>query len=367
MDMEIGLDNVQPTYGPSVSEGSSGQSVDFSKLNIDLNVEFDVNDWKGISPTHMMKINRIAIVDGVEQVDSDLWLEQDGLSLAPALLGTFVIGYIDIEVKYINVETKELRVTPRNPYSLRGNTNSFSKPKIERILLTPHHLPTQTYDVRLSRTRLAYKVIVPEKESDLRSHFSSLRTEKEWEMAVDLSNSGNYDIVLLDGRLTGLVSKPLQAPIVGYVKTLRSKRLFEIFTKNPNAVKMLSILEEGQRTPIFVMQYLTKGMVVPVSRYACLVRVKNVPRGYSRISNVVRLELDATHYTLAQAQEIFDTLTIILQSISGPVNGNPRAPQQLPVVNQLEHFLRKFLVETRIIRSHILNSSNHTPGLRALA
>jgi len=161
----------------------------------------------------------------------------------------------------------------------------------------------------------------------------NIMREAEGVLAQTVFEGGEAELLVLDGPLTYFA----QGPVVGMIKR-QSRSYLPI-----DRTTILAVLSEGQRTPLF---RLGEQRLERYSWYSRLASVRPIDGG---MTGIVRLEV-ATSIGLERARELADLTTSVLPRFASVVGRDPRAPQNLYPVGQLERILRHRLGDGALVK-----------------
>ena len=291
-----------------------GTSLEFELENdLPQAVELDVEPvaWTPITPPAIEGIPCCAFVDGVRRIDLRLFAEESS-AMAPALAGSWACG---------------VAWSTRPP--------SVGEVVVGRTLvvgggLTHHDLTPQIGGDDLHYVFVGVAGATP---IDPIVGLQNIMREAEGVLAQTIFDSGDAELLVLDGPLTYFA----QGPVVGMIK--RQSRSYLPLDRGT----ILASLTEGQRTPLF---RLGEQRLERYSWYARLASVRPIDGG---MTGIVRLEV-ATSIGIEQARELADLTTAVLPRFASVVGRDPRAPQNLYPVGQLERILRHRLGDAALVK-----------------
>ena len=291
-----------------------GTSLEFELENdLPQAVELDVEPvaWTPITPPAIEGIPCCAFVDGVRRIDLRLFAEESS-AMAPALAGSWACG---------------VAWSTRPP--------SVGEVVVGRTLvvgggLTHHDLTPQIGGDDLHYVFVGVAGATP---IDPIVGLQNIMREAEGVLAQTVFDGGDAELLVLDGPLTYFA----QGPVVGMIK--RQSRSYLPLDRGT----ILASLAEGQRTPLF---RLGEQRLERYSWYTRLAAVRPIDGG---MTGIVRLEV-ATSIGLEQARELADLTTAVLPRFASVVGRDPRAPQNLYPVGQLERVLRHRLGDGALVK-----------------
>ncbi|MDQ3671677.1 MAG: hypothetical protein M3364_04460, partial [Actinomycetota bacterium] len=161
---------------------------------------------------------------------------------------------------------------------------------------------------------------------------NAMRTA-EAQLAEEVLALERADLVVQDGPLTYFVN----GPVIGLIK--RQSRAY----LPPERHTILATLGPGERTPMFKLGDQR------LERYSWYARIAPGRRIDGTMTGIVRLELP-TEVDVRQAQKLADLATSTMPHFASAVGHDPRAPQNLYPVGQLERMLRHRLGDSELLR-----------------
>lgn len=291
-----------------------GTSLEFELENdLPQAVELDVEPvaWTPITPPAIEGIPCCAFVDGVRRIDLRLFAEESS-AMAPALAGSWACG-----VAWSTKPPSVGEVVVGRTLVVGGG-------------LTHHDLTPQIGGDDLHYVFVGVAGATP---IDPIVGLQNIMREAEGVLAQTVFDSGDAELLVLDGPLTYFA----QGPVVGMIK--RQSRSYLPLDRGT----ILASLTEGQRTPLF---RLGEQRLERYSWYARLASVRPIDGG---MTGIVRLEV-ATSIGIEQARELADLTTAVLPRFASVVGRDPRAPQNLYPVGQLERILRHRLGDAALVK-----------------
>lgn len=318
------IDPWDPEYGGSI-EIEEDQNIDPDK--IDATVEQE--DWAPIQPSPPPALPRLAFIDGVRRIDIRLFAENERGQSAPAIAGSWAAGV-----------------------AWGGVQEGIAHPPPGRELIVGGDLDYHNLEVDIGRCSLEFQLTsVP--ETGFTSPIQRLQNymrEGESQLARQVFEDGQADIILTDGPLTRFTMSRLDKShddeldlgllfrsVVGVIKRQQRSYL------NPDQAQILGKLQEGQRTPLFLL----KGPVF--QRYSWYTRIANLRPSEGVMTGIIRLEV-TTDIGATAACNLADITTSVLPRFATKRGQDPRAPQNLYPVRQLEKTLRRHLGDSGLVR-----------------
>jgi hypothetical protein len=299
------VDPWDPEYGSSLE----------LEANDDLPqaVELDVEPvpWQPIRPPTVDELPCCAFIDGVRRIDVRLFAEENA-SMAPALAGSWAVG--------VAWSTKPPVV---------------GEIVVGRLLVVGGGLAHGDLTPRVGADELRYVFIgVPGTTPlDPIVGLQNVMREAEAALAARVFSSGDADLLVLDGPLTYFAG----GPVVGMIKRQSRSYLPE------DRSTILSVLGAGQRTPLFQLGEQR------LERYSWYVRLADVRPIDGAMTGVVRLEV-AKEVGVERARSLADLTAAVLPRFASVVGRDPRAPQNLYPVGQLERVLRHRLGDAALVK-----------------
>jgi hypothetical protein len=266
-------------------------------------VELDVEPvpWQPSAPTPVDDLPCCAFVDGVRRIDVRLFAEEDEGS-APALAGSWAVG---------------VAWSTRPPV--------VGEIVVGRTLVVGGGLTHDDLTPTIGDDELRYVFISVAGTTPLDPiiGLQNLMREAEAALARRVFLSGEANLLVLDGPLTYYAD----GPIVGMIK--RQSRSYLPSDRS----NILKELRAGERTPLFQLGEQR------LERYSWYARLAPVRRIDGAMTGVVRLEV-SKEIGLEKARSLADLTTVVLPRFASVVGRDPRAPQNLYPVGQLERVLR---------------------------
>jgi hypothetical protein len=289
-----------------------GTSLEFELLDeLPQTVELDVEPvpWQPISPRAGTDLPCCAFIDGVRRIDVRLFAEEGGAS-APALAGSWAVG---------------AAWSTRPP--------SIDEIVVGRTLVVGGGLTHGDVTPHVGGDELRYVFIgvVGTTPLDPVVGLQNVMREAEATLARRIFLSAEAELLVLDGPLTYFAD----GPIVGMIK--RQSRAYL-----PDDT-ILKTLGDAERTPLF---QLGEQRLERYSWYARLAPVRPID---GAMTGVVRLEVPK-EVGIEQARSLADLTTVVLPRFATVVGRDPRAPQNLYPVAQLERVLRHRLGDAALVR-----------------
>ena len=291
-----------------------GISLDFAPdEGLPQAVELDIEpvEWKPVRPSPVDALPRCAFIDGVRRIDGRLFAQDSG-AMAPALAGSWAVG--------VAWSTRPPKV---------------GEIVVGRALVVGGGMTHEDLTPRVGNDELQYVFIgvLGTTPLDPIVGLQNVMREAEATLARRTFLSGDADLLVLDGPLTYFAD----GPIVGMIK--RQARAYLPDDRST----ILSGLGTGERTPLFQLGEQR------LERYSWYARLASVRPIDGAMTGVVRLEVPK-EIGVDKARALADLTTAVLPRFASVVGRDPRAPQNLYPVGQLEHVLRHRLGDVALIR-----------------
>ena len=301
------IDPWEPGYGGSIELDEDGDLVP-------VVADFDVEPvaWAPQVPDELPTPPRCAFVDGVRRVDVRLFASTDETEVH-ALAGSWAVGAAwNADPPFID------HVTVRRDLIVGGGMDHPD-------LLAP-----------LGSTEIVFTFSGVDEEgahAPLVALQNNMR-KGEAELAKTVLASGNADLVLLDGPLTYFSAN---GPLVGVIK--RQNRMY----LQGDRAGILERLTPGTRTPLFRLGEQR------LERYTWYTRIARGRPIDGVRTGILRIEVSA-EVGRKEAIRLADTVSALLPRFASHAWHDPRAPQNLYPVSQLEHVLRHRLGDPMLVR-----------------
>ena len=287
--------------------------------DVDVAVEAPAHDWAPIGTRHVEPFPEVRFIDGVQASDAIIWIDDPaGGEPQPGLVASWAAGVVGSRAG--GAELVDFAVE-------RG---VFSDARA----LGPIIAGNLTWRPYVRR---------PGDADDLPNRLRSARRRLEADLgrlvaADDAGDPASGDVlVVYDGLLH---AGPRQASAVGLAKRAHRRYL------PPPLHALLRTLRAGERTPLFALD--GRG-----GRYSCYVCLADPlpPAVAAAGSGVARIEMDRrAAASIADVAAFADRVAATLPPFSSEPHRDPRAPQNLYPVRDLERELRRLLGRPSIIR-----------------
>ncbi len=311
--MKFAVEAWDPEYGT----GGDVDALDASTDVVRADVETPVEAWTPITPGEHRHVGVVYFVDGVRRIDARVWVTDDGRVL-PGTCATVAAGSVACSsdaAAVQDVAVKRAFFTPPTP----GATSIVTE--------------FGEYE------HVAIKTGSPE---DLYLGIHEEMTHLETQI---VPTSGPSDLVIFDGPLRGRVGERT----VGLIKTQHVQYL------EPSQQQVVTTLDAGQRSPLFMIG----------SRFSWYLRLPG-PRTHGW-AGIVRCEasastVDATTTgdvpaTVVAARALADRVAATLPRYASEPHKEHRAPQNLYPIKGLEHALRRYLGDQRLLQRALRKAS----------
>lgn len=292
-------------------------------VDVDVDVEAPAHDWAAISTRHVEPFPEVRFVDGVQASDAIIWIDDpQGAEPLPGLVASWAAGVVlsrpgGAELADFSVE--------RGVFS---DARALGPIIAENLTWRPYIRQAGDADDLANRLRSARRRL----EADVGRLAAA---------DVASSSSGNSAdddaLVVYDGLLHG---GPRVAAAVGLAKRAHRRYL------PPALQALLRSLEAGQRTPLFLVD--RRG-----GRYSCYVCLADPqpPAVAAAGSGVARIEMEPRPGARIDEVAAFaDRVAATLPAFASEPHRDPRAPQNLYPVRDLERELRRLLGRPGTIR-----------------
>lgn len=299
--MRFAVESWAPEYGSAGEVGGEANGLDPSQAGVDAAVEVAPAQWAPVDPEATVPPSRMLFVDGVRRIDARVWITgEDGVARS-GMAASYAAGLVRCDGR-AQVGAVAVR---RGVFSAAPS-------------LAP--LPTRhgTYQPC---------VVAGESPEELSRGLQQRMGELEARVVAEAEAA---DLVLVDGPLNKLPALP---HAVGYIKTHQRSYLPD------ELAGVVAALRPGQRTPLFVTS-------TSWSRYCWYARL---PGGDGHPwAGVVRGEVSGD-LAVADARRRADQVTATLPDFATAAHKDPRAPQNLHPIAELERVLRHHLGDPTLL------------------
>ncbi len=283
-----------------------------------VDTDIEAVPWSPRATTAPLVVPLCGFVDGVRRIDLFLFLEE-GAAMAPALAGSWATG------------AAWASIPPR-----------IDPVKVGRSLIVGGDLKADDIVTTIGETTLHYRSMPVPGLSPLDpvQGLQNTMRKAEADLAADIIEQGEAELVILDGPLTYYSA---EGPVVGLIK-----RQTKVYLPR-DRIEILSRLGMAERTPLFT---LTKQRL---ARYSWYARIGGRRVIDGTMTDIVRLELPI-EIGLESAIQIADLVTAILPRFASELGRDPRAPRNLYPVGRLEADLRHRLGNQELVRRSLESS-----------
>ncbi|MHB8516559.1 MAG: hypothetical protein ACYDCT_14400 [Dehalococcoidia bacterium] len=302
----------RPTTYDSVAEAVFA-SEDEGQITEDI----EHDDWRPVTPAPPAAAPDIAFVDGVERREARVSAEGEGMPFA-GMLVSYAAGAI------CPAKSPPLRhVSVQRRIVLTNGATAFT------IALAAHNTTVDYLPAHNAE---------PDADSIDRT-LKGLRADLEAEVVRSLIVDG-AGLIVCDGRLPPIRDRSA----VGLIKTPHRLPL-----TRPDQMEALAALRAGQRSPVFVRRRSDRAY------YSWFVALSGAGPFDLALSNLALIEMD-DEAPRAYALEVADLTASVLPPYAPAAYRDPRAPQNLMPVGQLERELRRRLGDLDLLRRMMLAS-----------
>jgi hypothetical protein len=309
--LNLRIDPWDPGYGSSVETDEPAETT----TDVRLDVEGD--RWIAIAGTPVPDDFCCAFIDGIRRVECRLFAERQGVDM-PALAGAWAVG--------VAWGTRPPRIEPV---------------QVGRELIVGGGLDPEDMTVEAGGLALHYtgSSITDASTAAPLMHLQYKMREAEARLAASLFTEGGADLIVLDGPLHYVAPN---GPMIGFIK--RQSRAY----LPPDRGTLLQTLAPGERTPLFGLGLSEHGR----ERYSWYMRLARGRDIDGFMTGIVRCEVSA--------QVGAEAAAVLASRVAGALPRyaserwhDPRAPQNLYPVGQLETLLRHRLGEQKLVRRAI--------------
>jgi hypothetical protein len=299
------VDPWDPEYGTSLEL----ELIEEAPQAVELDVE--PVPWGAIPVTGPEGLPCCAFIDGVRRIDVRLFAEDEG-AMAPALAGSWAVG---------------AAWSTRPP--------SVAEVVVGRTLVVGGGITHEDLRPTIGGDELRYVFVGVEGSLavDPIVGLQNVMREAEAALARRVFLGGDADLLVLDGPLTYFAD----GAIVGLIK--RQSRSY----LPTDRAGILNDLGVGERTPLFQLGEQR------LERFSWYTRLGPQRPIDGAMTGVVRLEVPR-EIGIDRARSLADLATAALPRFASVVGRDPRAPQNLYPVGELERVLRHRLGDGALVR-----------------
>lgn len=292
-----------------------GGSLEFDPLDeLPQAVELDVEDlpWQPVKPESVDELPCCAFLDGVRRIDLRLFAEDENEAPAPALAGSWAVG---------------------TAWSTRPP--SIGEIVVGRNLVVGGGIRHPNLLPRIGRDELRYEYVGVGGSTPIDPIVGLQNTMREAEAALArrVFHEGRADLLVLDGPLTYFAN----GAVVGMIK-----RQSRSYLPNGRA-GILNDLAAGERTPLFQLGEQR------LERFSWYLRLGPKRPIDGPMTGVARLEV-AKEVGLDRARELASLTSSVLPRFASVVGRDPRAPQNLYPVGELERVLKHRMGDAALVK-----------------
>lgn len=325
--VQLRLDSWDVDYGASAALVDESWEDVQAAVDPDLDVETSsvpgVTWEEPIGGRLAEAIGRVGFVDGARHVEARLRAEEEGRS-APAIAGSWAVGAI-----------------------FTGPGAHLGPLRVGRELIAADGIQPPTLVVPVGDASLSFRgQAVPSADPDAPGN-ALQRTMRDEEATLArelLSSSPAGELLVLDGTLAFVTNEP----VLGLIK--RQHRMY----LPPEHEGRLAALPLAARTPVFRITYGANGAqgARRQRRWSWYLRIAHRRPADSHLVGIVRLELpDAV--PLEDARGIAARAAEVLPLLASDPLRDPRAPQNLYPVGELERQLHRRLGHGELVRARL--------------
>jgi uncharacterized protein len=285
----LAVESWAPEYGSPVE----AEALEPSDAQVDVAVEAPADGWAPL-PSATGPAGTVRFVDGVRRIDARVWITGDDGVARPGIAASYAAGVARCDGA-ATVEAVEVR---RGVFS--------ASPALTAI--PTRHGAYAPYAVAGDS--------VEELSLGVQQRMGALE-------ALVAGAAPAADLLVVDGPLNKV---PSLAGAVGYVKTHRRSYL------PPELAPVVGALQAGERTPLFLM-------TTTWSRFSWYARLPLDGVPAHPWAGVVRGEASGD-MAPAEARRLADLATATLPAFASTARRDPRAPQNLYPIGELERRLR---------------------------
>jgi len=276
---------------------------DVGDEQLELGFEVDEDAWQPLSPAAAPP-RTVHFVDGARRHDA-----AGTLGAWPCLFTVIAVGSV---TSRLGAPVAPPAHAPARRYVIVGTE--------EDVPLEP---------VRVARYGLEYEPRrVAGGEHHLAAEAQRLMLRWEAELAEEVAHAHPGDVVLLDGPLRSDASVQ---NVLGFVKSTSRERL------PPSQRGVLADLAPGQRSPVYRVHGGDRSLL---SRLEWVMRPRGAAPGVDPRLGLVRVQANSA-LSRAEAAALADWTAATLPAYATDYHQDPRAPQQLLIVKDLESDLRR--------------------------
>ena len=310
--MKYAVESWSPEYGSSLDS----ETLEATQVPAEVDVEVAAADWSPRTPDGVAPAGKVLFVDGVRRVDARIWLTTDSGQTRAGIAASYAAGVVCCD----GAARLDAAETRRAVFS--------TIPDADPVVTS-----CGTYRPILANG---------DATDDLVAQMQQQMRALERTVAAGL---GAADLVVVDGPL----SRPAVDGAVGYVKTHHSRYLPAMLEP------VVGALAPGQRSPLFRTS-------TREPRFAWYARL---PGGDGHPwAGVVRGEAPAT-IPLSKAVALADLATVTWPKFASVAHKDPRAPQNLHPIAELERALRRRLGDPAFLYRALRTAAHRAAPMQA--
>ena len=295
--MRFAVDAWAPEYGSPMGM----DTLEPTTADVDCGIEVHPSQWKPLRPSGAAA-RKVRFVDGVRRVDARIWLDGGPQSRA-AIAASYGAGVVCCDGA-ARIERAEIR---RGLFSAVVDAEGIDT---SAGFYQPHLAEADAADALVAALQQQMRAL-----------------ERTVAAAVD-----GADLVVVDGPL----SRPAVAGAVGYVKTHQRSYL------SAELSDVVGQLAAGERTPLFATR-------ARETRFSWYLRLPTAGGSWQHPwVGIVRGEA-CGDVTVAEARRLADLTCTTLPLYASTPSKDPRAPQNLHPVAELERGLRRRLGDAKLL------------------
>jgi hypothetical protein len=319
--IELRIDPWDPEYGASpLAEAEAADDLAGVRLDVEPGADWDV---PRPAPPAPPGTPALAFIDGVRRAELRLTARRAGPGpdlAGPAVAGTLAVGAVLAGPGGVRL-CDEADIEVARLLVVGGTLGEDAAGMAEVPPLT----------VPCGRALLIFEPAGRDGEPDELGALQAAMRRAEARLADRLLAGGAHDLVVMDGPL----SFGTRPPALGLVK--RAMRAY----LPPERAGILARLGVGERTPLFRIR--------GPERWTWYLRLARPRRVEGHMAGVVRLEVSAG-CDLAAARRLADLAGALLPRFASDRMRDPRAPQNLYPVGELERQLHRRLGDRALVR-----------------
>jgi hypothetical protein len=305
--VSFSVDPWDPGYGMAFGEEMTGQALQESTAELNLDFEVPADKWRPLTPgTTAERPDTVLFLDGVRRIDARIWVHGADPQPSAGIAASYAAGLVCINgsarVSEVAVE-RSLFTAAADATGLSSRHGDYPVRRAAGPGLDQLSLALQQ---RLSDTEVQLALLFRKEHPDAN------------------------DLLFVDGPLRGRTHLDRT---IGFVKTHHTSYL------PPEQAAVVGSLDAGQRTPAFTMGTSWR-------RCSWYLRLPGSPG--APWSGVVRLECSA-ELPVPEVTRLADLSAWLLPPLASSPHKDPRAPQNLVPIGGLERELRRRLGDQQLL------------------